>query len=95
MTFWDFFEILITRVKQIVDLPGNWPYGVFGRDPTEGLIQYGSASVAAWVDGTMAQINIKIPGTADRTFQTEMSEENAERIGDDVGRLFAANVPPP
>jgi hypothetical protein len=90
LTFRDFLEVLIGRIKEFVELPGPWPYGVFGRDDTEGLIQYGSTSVACFIEGTSAQINVRIPGRPVRTFHSTLSREEAAAIGDQVGKLLAA-----
>jgi len=90
VTFWDFFDVLYARVSRHVRLSGTWPYGVFGRDPTEALIQCGDAYVISSDDECGgAKIVLRIPGCTDRSYFVRMSAEMAAAIGDDVGLLLS------
>jgi len=91
MTFWDFFDALVAHVKHRIELPGKWPFGVFGRDPTEALIQFGKSSVIFSAHGSESEIVVRTPDNEDRTYRVEMSLENAERLGDEIGRLLASS----
>lgn len=89
--FSDFFDVLYEGVTRHVALSGTWPYGVFGRDPTEALIQCGDAYVISSNDDCGgARIVLRIPGRADQSYFVRMSVEMAAAIGDDVGVLLSA-----
>ena len=95
VTFSEFFEVLYQRVSRHIRLSGTWPYGVFGRDPTEALIQYGEASVVSSDDESEgARVVLRMPGCADRSYHVKMSAEMAAAIGDDVGLLLSGMAPP-
>jgi hypothetical protein len=88
VTFWDFFEIVVVHVRRHVHLSGEWPYGVFGRDATEGLIQYGTAHAAVYAEDGCAHIIVRLPESAAHVFRAEISPEAAAHFGDEVGKLL-------
>jgi hypothetical protein len=88
MTFWTFFDELIPVIKRHVSLP----FGVFGRDTTEALIQYGAASAVFTSDGTMVKIVVRVPDRTDAEFQVELSSAAAIRMGHQVGALLAGSA---
>lgn len=92
LTFWDFFDELYKHVSKRVRLSGKWPYGVFGRDPTEALIKYGGADVVFSDDACGGvDIVLRIPGCAERPYYVKMTPQMAAAIGDDIG-LFLSGM---
>ena len=88
MTFWDFFEIVLVHVQRHVDLPGEWPFGVFGRDTTEALIQHGAASAVFYTEAGGVRIIVRLPHGGVEVSHSELSPEAAAQIGDEIGKLF-------
>ena len=89
MTFWDFTDALVRQVRRHISLSGKWPYGVFGRDGTEALIQFGTCSVTLFDDNGTATAIIRIPNAPERTVESSLSEQNAHELGEEIGRILA------
>jgi hypothetical protein len=90
MTFWNFFDDVLARIQQHVVLPGDWPFGVFGRDPTEALIRFGSATAIVFTHNDAATAIVRVPNTADRTFSVPISVDSARQLGDEIGLILAS-----